>query len=572
LRSFPGYTNIFFILLLSLVTVDTTAQVLPIPDYPKDYFQWPLGLKPEISANYGEMRPNHFHMGLDIRTAQKQNQPVSAAAEGYIARVRIEPSGFGRCIYINHPNGLTTLYAHLNDFFPELEDYIKKQQYLLKNWRIDLEIPANLFPVTKGQFIAFSGNTGASQGPHVHFEIRNTATDKVLNPLLFGFAIEDSVAPNILKLAVYDRRISTYEQNPKIYSLKKVNGEYTSSPPLLSVNTDKVSFAITAVDRVTGSSNPNGIFEAVLFDNEEAVVGFQVDNISYAETRDVNAHIDHKFRSSGGSFLQHVSKLPGYNESIYKMIKSDGVISLEKDSTHQIRIDVKDPNGNTSVLRFNIRSGVEFNNGPSPIFNEKEFRPGFINVFENDALSFFLPENCLYDSIRFRYAELNSKSANPLHQVHTAIVPIHGYFTVRIKGNIPPAVKHKTVMLRYSGSRKDFKETVYNNGWYAASFREFGNFQLLVDTIPPVISPVKFKEGMNASKLSRLAFNIADNSEELKNFTATLDGNWIRFSNDKGRTFIYVFDEMCPPGEHELVLSVEDCVGNRTEKKYHFTR
>ncbi|HMK04630.1 MAG TPA: M23 family metallopeptidase, partial [Ferruginibacter sp.] len=243
MRSLPGYTNIFFILLLSFVTVDTSAQVLPVPVYPRDYFQWPMALKPEIVANYGEMRPNHFHMGLDIRTAQKQNQPVSAAAEGYIAKVKIEPFGFGRAIYINHPNGLTTLYAHLNDFYPELENYIKQQQYILKSWRIELEIPANLFPVSKGQFIAYSGNTGGSQGPHVHFEIRNTLTDKVLNPLLFELPIADNVAPNILKLAVYNRRTSTYEQIPRIYSLKKVNGEYISSPSLLTVNTDKVSFA-----------------------------------------------------------------------------------------------------------------------------------------------------------------------------------------------------------------------------------------------------------------------------------------------------------------------------------------
>ncbi|HMK04717.1 MAG TPA: hypothetical protein VK489_11020, partial [Ferruginibacter sp.] len=315
-----------------------------------------------------------------------------------------------------------------------------------------------------------------------------------------------------------------------------------------------------------------GIYEAILFDNEQPVVGFQVDNISYDETRDMNAHIDHKFRSSGGSYLQHLSRLPGYNESIYKMIKGDGVISLEKDSVHQLRIEVKDPNGNTAVLRFNIRSAVELNDDPSPVPGEHEFHPGVINIFESDAVSFYLPENCLYDSIRFRYAELNSNSANPVHQVHTATVPIHGYFTLKIKGNIPPPVKDKVVMLRYSGSKKDFKETSHSNDWYAASFREFGNFQLLIDTVAPVITPVRFKDGMHASKLSRLAFNVSDNTKELRNFTAALDGKWIRFSNDKGRTFVYVFDEMCPPGEHELILSVEDCVGNRTEKKYHFTR
>jgi murein DD-endopeptidase MepM/ murein hydrolase activator NlpD len=195
-----------FLLLLN----NTEAQDFPQKNYPKNYFGWPLKLKPDIVANFGELRPNHYHMGLDCRTDAKVNQIVVAAADGYITRVTIEPFGFGRCIVINHPNGYSTLYAHLNNFNPALEKYVTAQQYKLQSWKVDLKIPEGMFPVKKGEFISYSGSTGGSQGPHTHFEIRETKTDKVLNPMLFGMPIPDNVPPTILRLYVYDRNINDY--------------------------------------------------------------------------------------------------------------------------------------------------------------------------------------------------------------------------------------------------------------------------------------------------------------------------------------------------------------------------
>ena len=562
----------FSILFFVFITVN--AQIFPPKNYTQGYFTWPVVATKALAANFGELRPNHYHMGLDCKTDKKQNLPVLAAAGGYIAKVKIEPYGFGRAIYINHHNGLTTLYAHLNDFTPELENYIKEQQYKLKSWKVFLDIPSNLFPVTKGMFIAYSGNTGGSQGPHVHFEIRDTKTDKVLNPSLFGFPIADKVPPNILRLALYDRCISTYEQSPKLYSIKKVNGAYVTSPALIISNTDKVSFAISAFDSYSGSTNRNGIYQAVLYNDETPVVGFEMDSVSYDETRYLNAHIDYKLRSSGGPFLEHLSKLPGYNNGIYKTVTGDGVISLEDDSIHNIKIVVKDANGNSAVLNFQVKRGpgVASTTKPAPgaFFKPKEFHPGFINVFENTNISFYLPENALYDSIRFRYNEIIPGQGYPIYQLHNVTVPVHTYFPVKIKAT--SALPGKMVMHRFANGKDDYAKAEFENGWYKASFREFGNFQLMIDTIAPKITAIGFKEGMNAAKLNRLAFVIIDNTEEIKKFTATLDGNWLRFSNDKGRTFIYTFDEMCAAGEHELKITAEDQVGNITEKVYHFTR
>lgn len=565
--------KVFLSTALTVFFLKAGAQLFPVKNYPQGYFTWPVNAVKGLAANFGELRPNHYHMGLDCKTDQKQNLPVLAAADGYIAKIKIEPFGFGRAIYINHPNGLTTLYAHLNDFFPELEQYVKEQQYKQQSWKIFLEhIPPNLFPVKKGMFIAYSGNTGGSQGPHMHFEIRDTKTDKVLNPSLFDIPIPDNVPPVITRLAMYDRCISTYEQSPRFYPLKKINGIYSAGSAVIHTNTDEVSFAIAAYDTYTGSSNKNGIYEAVIYDNEVPQAGFQIDSISYDETRYLNAHIDYKLRSSGGPFVQHLSKLPGYNNSVYKTFNGDGIISLEDDSVHHIKVVVKDANGNTSLVQFAVQRqpGTVKIKTAKNSFSSTEFVPGFVNVFENSKISFYLPEQALYDSIRFRYSEVAAANGYPVFQLHNVTVPVQCYFPVKIKAASP--FPGKMVMHRFAGSKNDYVKAEPENGWFKASFREFGNFRLMIDTIPPVITPIGFKDGMNCSKLNRIAFVITDNTEEIEKFTAVLDGNWLRFTNDKGRTFAYVFDEKCPAGEHELKITATDQAGNITEKLYHFTR
>lgn len=544
-------------------------------NYPQGYFRNPLGIPISLSGNFGELRPGHYHMGLDIKTMARENFPVYAAADGYVARIKIEPAGFGRAIYINHPNGYTTLYAHLNDYFPALEAYVKAQQYKQERWNVFLDLPADLFPVKKGDLIAYSGTTGGSQAPHLHFEVRRTKDDVNLNPMLFGFPLEDNVRPSILRLSVYDRNKSTYEQTPRIYPVKKsAEGTY-ALPGVINATGSKVSFAVSAYDTHTGSSNLNGIYEAWLYHNGTAITGFQMDNISYNSTRYVNANIDYKTRAGGGSFFQHLSELPGYINSIYAKPGGDGVIDISDEAVHGMKIITRDAYGNASELSFRVQHAGA--SAAVPLQTGKTFYPLMVDVYEGTDCEFYIGETCLYDSVHIR--ESHNVSSNPsvvsaAYTIGTAYIPLQDSFLVRIKPSktILPGQKQHVVMQRFAGRETDVQKVEWSNDWATAKFRDFGTFQLVTDEAPPVITAIGISDGAQLGRAARIVFTVSDNMGRFKNFRALLDGKWLRFTNDKGRTFIYRFDEMCPPGEHELTVSVEDEAGNAAMKTYRFRR
>jgi hypothetical protein len=545
--------------------------------YPQGYFRNPLDIPIAITANFGELRPNHWHMGFDMRTDQKEDLPVFAAADGYVSHIGIRSLSFGRFIIINHPNGYSTLYAHLNKFFPALEEFVHERQSEKQSWSIELDFTEGMFDVKKGDTIGKSGNSGGSAGPHLHFEILNTQTGRSLNPGLFGFDIKDNISPVIKKLAVYNRSASTYLQIPILKNAIKTDSGYYLKPRKISTGFNKVSFAIESFDLLNGSSGSNGIYRSVMYFDSKLQIQYLIDNINYPESDYVNAHIDRKYKNNGGVYLQHLSRLPGFKGQVYTDIEGTGILELNDTAIHTVKIEVYDSDDNFSELFFQIQFNDSLAKMQKKYYTGKLMVPGAVNIIEENEFEAFLPENCLYDTMPSNYSRQYSflpGAVSAQHRLNDPQYPVHSPFAVRIKPvtTIPDSLKEKVVMQKEWTEKKSIRKAIWQKEWLSASFSDFGIFQLFIDKLPPVIlPPVKEKDTMDFSPLTSILLSPSDNSG-IKSFRAELNGEWLMFTNDKAKNFIYVFDERCPFGIYQLNVRVEDIVGNVTEKTWWFKR
>jgi len=316
-----------------------------------------------------------------------------------------------------------------------------------------------------------------------------------------------------------------------------------------------------------------------------------MNDISYDDTRKINGHIDYKTKETGGPWLQHLSRLPGQTAPcIYRTAAAgtvpadlvrglarpamDGVIDLSDGVPHDVRIEVKDADGNTSLLNF----PVQYRPSPAAMIAGsplpgKMFYPGMLDGYETEDVAFYVGEKALYDSVHIGCRAVDSalNAASPVYSIGSTVIPLQEPLLVRIR-NREPAGRERVVMVRTEGSKKEAQRPEWLNDWASGRFREFGEFRLVRDTLPPVITPIGIREGAVLSKARRIAFRVKDDLGGIRSFRAELDGRWLCFTNDKYLDYIYVFDGHCPKGKHALKVMAEDVAGNRTIKEYRFTR
>ncbi|MBS1772676.1 MAG: M23 family metallopeptidase [Bacteroidetes bacterium] len=543
-------------------------RVMAQPNYPTDYFRNPLDIPILLAGNFGECRPNHFHSGLDIKTNGKENLAVHAAADGYISRIKLESGGFGHAIYVTHPNGYTTLYAHLNDFMPDLQRYVKAEQYKKESWTIDMQFPPSQFPVKKGQQIAWSGNTGSSTAPHLHFEIRDNKTEHPLNPALFGLPIIDNIAPVPTKVAIYDAEQSLYQQIPVVASLKKKGNVYTTDS--IETIAGQCGIGIAVNDFMNGSDNSLTFYTATIRLDSMLIGTITLDDIGYEETRYQHAYIDYKMKKTAGEYMQLMFQLKNNRlDHIYSWQDTKGTMNIADMKPHHIGITLTDVEGNETVISFMIQKiGVLVGEKCNPLFNANEE-----NRHDNPNLRFVLNDKALYDDICFNYSSTpDASSYSDRYMIHRSYVPVHTYFDLFIKPNkaIQFNLKDKIALVYNDGKEETGKAAIIENGWYKTAVRNFGEYRLVADIQPPRIVPLQ-KTSSKLIKANRISFKITDDITSIKSYRAMLDGKWLCVEQH-GDIFFYTFDEHCPKGKHILSLTATDENKNSQTLNYTFIR
>jgi len=583
-----------FVVLFYLVPAISFAQKenkLNVHNYPQNYFLNPLDIPIYLAGNFGECRPGHFHSGIDIKTEGKENQPVHAAADGYISRIKMEKGGFGHAIYITHPNGYTTLYAHLNKFAPAIQKYVRSKQYEKENWAVDLQFEPSQFPVKKGQQIAWSGNTGASTAPHLHFEIRNSQTEHPLNPEMFGLPIIDMKAPIVNDIAIYDMEKSIYEQDPRILPVSKKGNYYTLKDTVSVANTN-VGMGINTDDYMDGSDNTITFYTAALYMDDSIQAEVRLDDIGYDETRYINAYVDYKSREQKKIWLQLLFRLSGNNLAhIYEQLNDPayrGSLHFQDKKTHKIKIEITDDKANVSTVVFYLRANTEHKEDPFTIneghkwqdnnepdkMNRRGAALGDNISMDNEDVKFNINSNQLYDKFHFEYSHTTDTiNISDRYMLHHSYVPVHSYFDLSIKPHIvlPFELRDKVVMKYSDGKEEDGKAAkLSDGGWYKASVRNLGTYWLAVDTTAPIVKSMQ-KNGNNLSKANRISFISKDAMTSVRTFRGLLDGKWICFEQH-GEDFFYEFDEHCPKGKHTLVFKASDENNNTRTFTLNFTR
>ena len=540
---------------------------------PKD-FDLPMHLPALLSGNFGELRYNHFHSGLDFKTQGSIGRLVYAVADGWVSRIRISSYGFGYALYIDHPNGFTTVYGHLSGYAFPIDSFAKKMQYGNEEFELDTMIKRGRIPVKRGQLIAYSGNSGGSVAPHLHFEIRDTKTEETIDPLLwFSGRIKDNVAPRFQMIALYPVKgegiLNSGIQKATVSTVKLSNGTWALNGKLPTA-WGKIGFGLKAYDFMSQTSNNYGVSLIRLFQENEEIFRQDLSHFSFAQTRYINALTDYEAWLKNDVYIMKSFLEPGNRLKVYPLAKNEGYININEEKIYHFRYELEDRAGNISEIHFDIQGEkraipkVPASNNPMNLW--------YPNHFIRKDIELFIPAGTLYNNIDFQYSqEPATKGYSDIYKLHNIYTPLHQAIQVqiRIQKDILSNKKSYYLAKQDKYGHYQYAGGAYSKGMILANIREFGNYIVLADSISPKITGLNLE---NSIKNHIFRIRIIDNLSGIQSWRGTIDGSWVLFEYDyKTATLKYKFDDHLKKGKkHILLLLVKDACENESCFEYQF--
>ncbi len=557
--------SIFLTIILLFITIHPIYSKVVKTDN-ENIFTSPFDFPLYLSGNFGELRSNHFHGGVDFKTQGVEGKPIHCPADGYISRISVSPGGYGNALYITHDNGYTTVHGHLKSFTKELSEVVKIHQYANHTFAMDTTFEAGRFIVKQGEIVGFAGNSGYSFGPHLHMEVRKTATNEPIDPLIFyKDKIKDTTPPRATRIMLYPQTGKGVVEGKT--EKKTFNFGKTRTLPSPITAWGEIGAGITANDYMDGTTNNYGVYSIRLLVDSIEVYHSTVDKFSFTENRMINSWTDYEEYRNRGRWYMKSFVAPGNSLRMLKTSNNRGIVRIDEERLYRFEYILSDLYGNTSKYRFSVQ-GVKQDIAPHYSEANNTLKWNRYNIIQETGLELDIPKGMLYEDAEVNvshWVPTDSLTPSMGYRLGDAYIPLHNFCTLSIKVsndfNIAPS---KYYIIQQKGNKTFSLGGVYENGWIKTGIREIcGNYYVGIDSISPSITPIGKEQW---TKTKRIRLKVADKQTGIGEYQATIDGEWVLFEFSSKNGILTCNLKETPiertGKSHDLLITIKDNVGN----------